>query len=440
MRPQDAQHVPSTVAGVTSKSATEPIDTASPAGRLIFQMLASFGEYERASIVERSRDGLHRALRDGKQPGRTPYGYDVADDGSFVVVEDEARVIRQIFANLASGSSLYTETKRLNDEGVPSPGRKYRGRPRKYGTWWGHSTLWGLVRQGAYSGTHTANAHDAPIERSVPAIVEPELQRRAQERIAENKRALGGRPGCMYLLRGRIFCEKCGTAFVGDPGRSSAGKRLDYYGCTRKKRVYNPNRPTRCPRVNAEWLEGLIWADVRRFLENPGEVLERVRQSLEAESEGVEDLTARRADLTRRLEAAQTEKNRLIKVYSQGLIDDEELEVQLVDLRTRIENLKMLIAAVDADLARETEAQQVAASTEAWLMTLRENLEEVEQDTEEAWRARREIVALLVDKITVGRDEEGRTTVSVTYRFAPTEVENVSKTVRISSEFRQPRP
>jgi signal recognition particle receptor subunit beta len=132
------------------------------------------------------------------------------------------------------------------------------------------------------------------------------------------------------------------------------------------------------------------------------------------------------------------EKNRLIKVYSQGVIDDEELEVQLVDLRTRIENLKMLIAAVDADLARETEAQQVAASTEAWLMTLRENLEEVEQDTEEGWRARREIVALLVDKITVGRNEEGRTTVSVTYRFALTEVEHSTETMHNSSEFRQP--
>jgi site-specific DNA recombinase len=277
-------------AGVALKSATEPIDTASPAGRLIFQMLASFGEYERASIVERSRDGLHRALRDGKQPGRVPYGYDIADDGSFVVVEDEARVVRQIFANLASGSSLYTETKRLNEEGVPSPGQKYRGRPRKYGTWWGHSTLWGLVRQGAYSGTHTANTHDGPVERSVPAIVEPEMQRRAQERVAENKSALGGRPGRKYLLRGRIFCEKCGTSYVGDPGRSSTGKRLDHLGCTRNKRGYNPNRPKRCPRVNAEWLEGLVWADVRRFLENPGEVLERVRQSLEAESEGEETL------------------------------------------------------------------------------------------------------------------------------------------------------
>jgi site-specific DNA recombinase len=40
--------------GVALKSATEPIDTSNPSGRLIFQMLASFAEYERETIRERS--------------------------------------------------------------------------------------------------------------------------------------------------------------------------------------------------------------------------------------------------------------------------------------------------------------------------------------------------------------------------------------------------
>jgi hypothetical protein len=35
--------------------------------------------------------------------------------------------------------------------------------------------------------------------------------------------------------------------------------------------------PPRPPFLNAEWLEGLVWADVRRFLKDPGEVLERAR-------------------------------------------------------------------------------------------------------------------------------------------------------------------
>jgi site-specific DNA recombinase len=119
-------------ADVALRSATEPIDTSTAAGRLIFQMLASFSEFERATITERSRDGLHRAFKNGKQLGCIPFGYDISEaDSAFVVVEDEARIVREIIANVAAGSTLYCEAKRLNDEGVPSPGRKYRGSPRK---------------------------------------------------------------------------------------------------------------------------------------------------------------------------------------------------------------------------------------------------------------------------------------------------------------------
>jgi DNA invertase Pin-like site-specific DNA recombinase len=38
-------------------------------------MLASFAEYDRENIAERTRAGLHRAFRAGKYMGRVPYGY-----------------------------------------------------------------------------------------------------------------------------------------------------------------------------------------------------------------------------------------------------------------------------------------------------------------------------------------------------------------------------
>src|SRR5919202_2115077 len=94
-------------AGVAMRSATEPIDTSSPAGRLIFQMLASFAEFERGTIRERTQHGLHRAFRNGKQTGRIPYGYDIDEDGCFCVVEEEAEIVRKIISNIASGSPLY---------------------------------------------------------------------------------------------------------------------------------------------------------------------------------------------------------------------------------------------------------------------------------------------------------------------------------------------
>src|SRR5215218_1822779 len=141
-------------AGVSLRSGREPIDTSNPSGRLIFQMLASFAEYERETIRERTQAGQRRAFKNGRQMGAIPYGYDIAQDNSFVVVEEEACIVRQIIANIAAGATLYSEAKRLNDEGEPSPGHRYRGKPRKHGTGWGHSTIRELIRQRAYVGTH----------------------------------------------------------------------------------------------------------------------------------------------------------------------------------------------------------------------------------------------------------------------------------------------
>jgi DNA invertase Pin-like site-specific DNA recombinase len=57
-------------AGATLRSGREPIDTSNPSGRLIFQMLARFAEYDRENIRGRTQAGLHRAFRRGKHMGR----------------------------------------------------------------------------------------------------------------------------------------------------------------------------------------------------------------------------------------------------------------------------------------------------------------------------------------------------------------------------------
>jgi DNA invertase Pin-like site-specific DNA recombinase len=46
------------------------LDTATPAGKAMFQMMGVFAEFERAMIQERVRAGLARAKAEGKQPGR----------------------------------------------------------------------------------------------------------------------------------------------------------------------------------------------------------------------------------------------------------------------------------------------------------------------------------------------------------------------------------
>jgi hypothetical protein len=78
------------------------------------------------------------------------------------------------------------------------------------------------------------------------------------------------------------------------------------------------------------------------------------------------------------LATKQEEKARYVRLYAQGHVDEEELEAYIADLKNQVENLKLLISSVEADLAQERENKIVAKSTEAWLVALRTNLAEVE--------------------------------------------------------------
>ena len=61
-----------TEAGAGFKSLSEAIDTTSSAGRMLMQMLASFAEFERSMVRERTRLGLQTARERGRVGGRQP--------------------------------------------------------------------------------------------------------------------------------------------------------------------------------------------------------------------------------------------------------------------------------------------------------------------------------------------------------------------------------
>jgi DNA invertase Pin-like site-specific DNA recombinase len=60
------------VAGAGFRSLTEAIDTISPAGRMMMQMIGCFAEFERAMLRERTSAGLAAARAEGRVGGRRP--------------------------------------------------------------------------------------------------------------------------------------------------------------------------------------------------------------------------------------------------------------------------------------------------------------------------------------------------------------------------------
>jgi DNA invertase Pin-like site-specific DNA recombinase len=56
--------------GVDLVVVDQSIDTGTPAGKLLFHVLAAIGEFERDLIVERTKAGVAAARRRGRVPGR----------------------------------------------------------------------------------------------------------------------------------------------------------------------------------------------------------------------------------------------------------------------------------------------------------------------------------------------------------------------------------
>jgi DNA invertase Pin-like site-specific DNA recombinase len=70
---------------ITSKGASLRIlamnlDTATPTGRLMLNMLGSVAQFEREMMLERQREGIAKAKGDGKYKGRAPTAMRKADE------------------------------------------------------------------------------------------------------------------------------------------------------------------------------------------------------------------------------------------------------------------------------------------------------------------------------------------------------------------------
>jgi hypothetical protein len=227
----------------------------------------------------------------------------------------------------------------------------------------------------------------------------------------------------MSVLRsvsGLITCAVCGCRCS---GRSSTakGKRYSYYRCTDD----HPSRGLRAPRghspnIPAQWLEATVWEDVRRFVREPGEALEQMRRQHDA-ADDTGELEARIEDLSARLAAKRKVRDNYIRLCARGSISEPELDSYLAGLGMEAESIQLLLEDARSELAAREHDRMAAQSAEEWLLALRGRIEEVEEDTPEAYQKRRQLVKLLVSGITAGWDADGGVDVRITYRFGPPE-------------------
>jgi site-specific DNA recombinase len=122
----------------------------SPEDELLLQVQGMVAEYERAKILERSRRGKRHAAQVGSVNVLcgAPYGYryvskhEGGGTARYEILEEEARVVRQIFTWIGQDRlSIGEVCRRL---------QRVEERTRTGRTQWDRSVVWGILKNPAY--------------------------------------------------------------------------------------------------------------------------------------------------------------------------------------------------------------------------------------------------------------------------------------------------
>ena len=189
-----------------------------------------------ADISKKVRAQQNQAMRDREFVGaRPPYGYRKDPDNChrLLVNEDTAPIVRQIFQWTVDGVALNVIVKRLNEQGVMTPGyylasiglitsKKLMG-SGKWQTWTVGKILADEVYTGdMVQGKHTNVGHKQVVTKPVDWIVvrnthEPLVSREVfakaqavREQMASKYTRTMKVPYSENILRGRVFCAHCG--------------------------------------------------------------------------------------------------------------------------------------------------------------------------------------------------------------------------------------
>ena len=107
--------------GVTVHFEKEGIDTANVSDEIMITIMEGLAQEEAASISRNVRWSLKRRMANGTLGiARVPYGYKKVD-GTLIIEEKQAEVVRRIFALYLSGTGAKAIAVQLNDDNIPSP-------------------------------------------------------------------------------------------------------------------------------------------------------------------------------------------------------------------------------------------------------------------------------------------------------------------------------
>jgi len=307
------------------------------------------------------------------------YGYLKGEDGRFIIDEEAAPVVRQIFSLCLAGNGPTKIARMLTEQEIPTPGTlEYRrtGSTRRYYPdypyRWATNTVVHILERKEYLG-HTVNFKTEKISYKVKSSVEnpeekqvvfenthePIIDLATWERVQElrKQRKRPNRYDEVGLFSGLLFCADCGSVLYQQRYENKT-RRQDCYICGNyKKRV----KDCTAHFIRTDLLTAGVTANLRKVTDYAAR---HEKQFMKLLIEQNEDGGKRRnAAKKKELDAAEKRIAELSAIFKRlyedsvtGRISDERFAELSADYEAEQRQLKERAAELQGELAKAQEA------------------------------------------------------------------------------------
>ena len=270
-------------------SLSERMEVKNSTGKLMLQILASFSEFERNTILENIYTGQRQRALEGYYQGNLPLGYNNIPDNKkeLMINQHEANIVKYIFESYAKGHGYRKIANALNHKGYVT----------KKGNPFSISAVTYILSNPFYIGKiQFAKYKDWNDKRrkglnDKPVIAEgkhaPIIGKDLWDKVQARKKQVSEKPQVhgkgTNLLTGIIHCPQCGAPMAASNTtntlKDGTKKRIRYYSCSnfrnKGSKVCSANS------VRAEVIEKYVMDQILEIVKSDKvlkQVVERVNQ------------------------------------------------------------------------------------------------------------------------------------------------------------------
>ena len=314
-------------------------------GELMLTIMSSLAQEESRSISENCAWGQRKRFADGKVtvPFGRFLGYDRGPDGNLVVNEEQAKVVRRIYAEFLRGYTPYAIANHLTADGIPTPGGK---------TVWGKGVVLSILTNEKYKGDallqkvftedfiskkkvkNTGQVPQYYVEGNHEAIVSAETFDLVQEQIAARKPGANRYSG-VHLFSGIVYCGDCGSLYGSKVWHATDKYRKVVWQCNHKYE----GAICRSPHLTEAELEAVVVKAMGRLSDDREEIV-RTAETLRATVYDTAALCAEQEQSEAELAEAARQLTEAIMRNASVALDQAEHQRETARLSTRYQELQ----------------------------------------------------------------------------------------------------